>query len=350
MKQGTGATAAAVVAGLGINTTHGATRTDNKITFGRALPWRKLGRTGLELPMLGYGGAALPKKWHNYLSYEDRVKLVRYAYDSGVRLFDTSISYTYAESQEIIGKALKPVRDNTFIMTKVDFWDVSKPDGRFDKIPKGEALRQVKMNLKELNTDYIDAILIHGTPGVQQMTVDQCMEVHGELIKARDMGLVKYVGFSAHGYYDKALALIESGGFDLCMLSYGYLPRGHDQVFSPRMLKLREACLAKAHELKMGIAAMKVVGAGMMGNWAQHIVPGTSEELVNRLPGSAIRWVMDDKRIDMLVIGMRNAQEVDQNILTIGGNTTCTARDRSLLKDFSVKVMNSSAIKKMKVE
>ena len=46
--------------------------------------------------MLGYGGAALPKKWGNTLSTEDRVKLVRHAYDSGIRYFDTAISYTYA--------------------------------------------------------------------------------------------------------------------------------------------------------------------------------------------------------------------------------------------------------------
>jgi predicted aldo/keto reductase-like oxidoreductase len=87
------------------------------------------------------------------------------------------------------------------------------------------------MNLKELGLDYIDAILIHGTPGVEQMTVEQCMEVHGELAKARDKGLVRYVGFSAHHYFDKALALISTNEFDLCMLAYGYLPRGYVGCF-----------------------------------------------------------------------------------------------------------------------
>ncbi len=46
--------------------------------------------------------------------------------------------------------------------------------------------------------------------------------------------VVRFVGFSAHGYFDKALALISSGGFDQCMLSYGYFPRGYDQVWSAR--------------------------------------------------------------------------------------------------------------------
>jgi len=45
------------------------------------MPIRTLGNTGLKLPILGYGGAALPKSWLNPLSYEDRVALVRYAFE-----------------------------------------------------------------------------------------------------------------------------------------------------------------------------------------------------------------------------------------------------------------------------
>ena len=56
----------------------------------------------------------------------------------------------------------------------------------------------------------------------------QCMEVHAELVKARDKGLVRYIGFSAHHYFEKALALISSQVVSiLCMLAYGYLPRGN---------------------------------------------------------------------------------------------------------------------------
>ena len=58
-----------------------------------AIPVRTLGKTGLKLPILGYGGAALPKAWLNPLSHEDRVKLVRYAYDKGIRYFDTAGNY-----------------------------------------------------------------------------------------------------------------------------------------------------------------------------------------------------------------------------------------------------------------
>lgn len=342
MKKGVQATAAAAAALLSTSTVNGAVLQDKKITFTNALPTRELGKTKVELPILGYGGAALPKKWGNTLSLEDRVKLVRHAYDSGIRYFDTAISYTYVDSQAIIGKALKDVRDNVFITTKVDFWDTSKPDGRITKVNKKEVARQVEMNLEELHSDYIDAILIHGTPGVEQMTAEQCMEVQDELAKARAKGMVRFVGLSAHHYFDKALALITTGGFDLCMLAYGYLPRGLSRLFSPRTIEMRNACLAKAHELKMGIVAMKVLGAGMLGGFGQK-----NQE---KLPAAAIRYVLQDDRVHMLAIGMRFPTEIDANIKTLAGDTTYTNEDRALLADVSTAVLSDEKVRKMSVE
>ena len=343
MKKGTQATATAAAAVvLSTNTAYGAVPEDKRITHTDAIPTRVLGKTDVELPILGYGGAALPKKWGNTLSMEDRVKLVRHAYDGGIRYFDTAISYTYSESQAIIGKALKDVRDNVFITTKVDFWDLSKADGRITKVNKEEVARQVEKNLAELQSDYIDAILIHGTPGVEQMTVEQCMEVQGELVKARDKGLVRFVGFSAHHYFDKALALISTDEFDLCMLAYGYLPRGNSRLFSPRTTELRNACLAKAHDLEMGIVAMKVLGAGMLGGFGQ--------KHLEKLPAAACRYLLQDERVHILNIGMSYPAEIDTNIKTLAGDTTYTNEDRALLAGFSSALLSDENVRKMSVE
>ena len=80
-KKGAQATAAV----LSTNSAHGSVPEDKKIRLTDAMPTRVLGKTNVELPILAYGGAALPKKWGNTLSYGDRVKLVRHAYDSGIR-------------------------------------------------------------------------------------------------------------------------------------------------------------------------------------------------------------------------------------------------------------------------
>jgi predicted aldo/keto reductase-like oxidoreductase len=306
------------------------------IPLADTIPTRVLGKTGVKLSILGYGGAGLPKVFGNPLSLDDRVKLVRYAYDRGVRYYDTAGNYM--ESQWILGEALKDVRDNVFLTSKVEVIRADRTKQAFEKV------------LREMKTDYLDAILIHGTPGLEQMTVAEAMKVHGELVKLRDEGAVRFIGFSAHSYFDKALALIESDGFDLCMLSYGYIPRGHNQIWTARMTELRNACIAKAHERDMGIVAMKVVGAGVLGAWSGYIVPGFDKKRLKELPVAAIRYVLGDERIHMLTIGMRLKKEVDANIRTLSSDTKYTLDDRSLLAEFSAKAFESDAIKAMKIE
>ena len=300
------------------------------------LPTRTLGKTGLKLPRLGFGGAALPKVWGNPLSTEDRVELVRYAYDQGVRYFDTSP--VYMDSEAILGEALKDRRRQVCLVTKVES---TRPE---------EVRKLVERSLKALQTDSLDLVLIHGTPGLQQMTVEQAMKIHAELVKLRDEKVTRFLGFSAHGYFDKALALINSGGFDQCMLSYGYIPRGYDQIWTARMTTLRDACVAKAHELGMGIVAMKVVGAGMLGAWSGYLVPGFDQERLRRLPAAAIRHVLQDQRIDVLNIGMRLKEEIDANLKILTGDADYTLEDRALLAEFSAKLYDTDAIRTLKIE
>lgn len=329
-------TAHAAAAGLAAGTASAAVPKDRKLALADTIPTRVFGRTGAKLPVLGYGGAALPKQWANPLSLEDRIKLVRYAYERGVRYFDTAGNYM--ESQAILGEALKRVRDKVWLASKIE---TTSPD---------QVRRAVERCLKELQTDHLDLIQIHGTPGLEQMSVGRATKVHAELVKLRDERIVRFIGVTAHGYFDKALALITSGGFDQCMLAYGYLPRGLDQVFSPRMMSLREQCLAAAHKRKMGIVAMKVIGGGILGAWSGHVVPTFDKKRLNRLPGAAMRCVLSDKRVHILNIGMRLRAEIDANVKTLAGDVTYTRADRALLADFGPQALNSNAMRKMRIE
>jgi len=264
------------------------------------------------------------------------VALVRYASDRGLRYFDTAGNYL--ESQAILGEALKDRRRQVCLVTKVES---TRPE---------DVRKSVESSLQALQTDYLDVLLIHGTPGLQQMSVAQAMKIHAELVKLREERITRFVGLSAHGYFDKALALIASDRFDLCMLSYGYIPRGYDQIWTARMTTLRDACVAKAHVLGMGIVAMKVVGAGMLGAWSGYIVPGFDRQRLKQLPGAAIRYVLQDERVHVLNIGMRLKEEIDANLNILAGDATYTLQDRALLAEFSAKLYDSDAVRKLRVE
>ena len=182
------------------------------------------------------------------------------------------------------------------------------------------------------------------------MSVVQAMKIHAELVKLREEKLTRFLGFSAHGHFDKALALINSGGFEMCMLSYGYMPRGHSSVWTPRMTRLRDDCLARAHETGMGIVAMKVLGGGWLGRWSGYLVPGFDKQRLAQLPGTAIRYVLQDPRIHVSTIGMRLKVEMDANLAVLSGDTTYTLADRALLAEFSARLYETDAAKKKRIE
>src|SRR5215472_153757 len=92
------------------------------ITLTNAIPARPFGKTGHALPILAHGGSALVEKWSagygvTVGSFAQRVEMVRHAYDRGIRYFDTSRNYM--ESESIYGEALRDVRQNIYLATKV---------------------------------------------------------------------------------------------------------------------------------------------------------------------------------------------------------------------------------------
>jgi len=92
----------------------------------------------------------------------------------------------------------------------------------------------------------------------------------------------------------------------------------------------------------MGIVAMKVLGAGMLGGFGR-------KDLEN-LPAAACRYVAQDERIHMLTIGMRTPTEINANVKTLAEDTTCTTEEHALLAAVSSAVLNDKNVKKMPVE
>jgi predicted aldo/keto reductase-like oxidoreductase len=74
------------------------------------------------------------------------------------------------------------------------------------------------------------------------------------------------------------------------------------------------------------------------------------KQRLQQLPAAAIRHVLQDPRIDLLNIGMRLKEEIDANLKILSGDTAYTLEDRALLAEFSAKLFDTAAIKKMKIE
>ena len=82
---------------------------------------RTLGKTGLEVSALGFGCMGLDFGYASKVSKQDGVTLIRQAVDCGVTFFDTAEVYGPFTNEEMVGEALKPVRDQVVIATKFGF-------------------------------------------------------------------------------------------------------------------------------------------------------------------------------------------------------------------------------------
>jgi aryl-alcohol dehydrogenase-like predicted oxidoreductase len=154
---------------------------------------RKLGSSGLEVSAIGFGCMGLNSVYGDGLSREAAVALIRQAVERGETFFDTAEVYGPYTNEEIVGEALKPVRDQVVIATKFGF-DIR--DGEIAGVnSRPDHIRQVcDASLKRLGVDQIDIFYQHRVdPSVE------IEEVAGAVKALIAEGKVKHFGMSEPG-------------------------------------------------------------------------------------------------------------------------------------------------------
>src|SRR5260370_536891 len=152
---------------------------------GGKVPKRPLGRTGLEVSILGIGGYHLG----SVDSDAEATQIVNQALDAGVNFFDNAWEYHQGLSEERLGRALKGKRDRAVVMTKVC------THGR----DKNVAMRQLEESLARLQTDHLDIWQIHEV--IYENDPDLIFAPNGAaeaLLQARQQGKVRFLGFPGH--------------------------------------------------------------------------------------------------------------------------------------------------------
>jgi aryl-alcohol dehydrogenase-like predicted oxidoreductase len=156
-----------------------------KIAANSGMPTRMLGRTGVEVSLVGLGG------WHlgfNYIDEELSTRIIRTAIDSGINFMDNCWDYNDGRSEKRMGKALKDgYRDRVFLMTKID--------GR----TKQDAAKQLDESLKRLQVDHIDLVQHHEI--LRYEDPHRIFDEEGAnaaLLEARDAGKLRFIGFTGH--------------------------------------------------------------------------------------------------------------------------------------------------------
>ena len=149
------------------------------------MPTRTLGRTGVEVSLIGLGG------WHlgfKHLDEELATRMIRTAVDNGINFMDNCWDYNEGASEKRMGKALRNgYRERAFLMTKID--------GR----TKQEAAKQLDESLERLQTDYIDLVQHHEILRYEDPhRIFDAEGANAALIEARTAGKIRFIGFTGH--------------------------------------------------------------------------------------------------------------------------------------------------------
>jgi aryl-alcohol dehydrogenase-like predicted oxidoreductase len=196
------------------------------------MPRRPLGKTGENLSIVGFGGIVVKDE-----TPESASQLVAQAIERGINYFDVAPTYGNAETR--LGPALEPYRDSVFLACKTQ------------KRNKAGAEAELHRSLERLRTDRFDLYQFHAVKSMAE--VEAIARSGGALeafLEAREQGLVRYIGFSAHSE-QAALALLDRFEFDTILYPVNWVC-WHQGNFGPSVL-------AKAQEQGIGILALKAL-------------------------------------------------------------------------------------------
>lgn len=191
---------------------------------------RIFGKTDIEIGEIGMGCRAIGGNAHgnSYGPTDDETSLaaIKKALDTGCTFFDTADVYGHGHSEELLGRALKDLRDRVFIATKVggDFY-AARPGRNFTPLYIGFALSK---SLERLQTDHVDLYLLHN-PTIRMIQRGDILE---HMSAHKEIGQIRYYGVSIFKP-EEGLAALEAGPPDALQLPYNIIrSEGWAEVFN----------------------------------------------------------------------------------------------------------------------
>ncbi|MGI9145847.1 MAG: aldo/keto reductase [Chloroflexota bacterium] len=182
--------------------------------------YRTLGRTGLNVSLLGLGSGGASRLGQRYkLPASESEGLVRHALDAGVNFIDTAPGYGHSEA--LLGQALVGVpREQYVLCTKF------QPNAPDQQLHSAAHLRtSLENSLRALRTDVVDVFYLHGVS--PEMYSGVCERFLPELTRAREAGLIRHIGVTERYQTDHEHAMlrtaIEAGAFDVVMVGFNLL-------------------------------------------------------------------------------------------------------------------------------
>lgn len=264
----------------------------------------------LKLSNLGFGTMRLPNKGENGdtpIDEEETAKMVEYAIQNGVNYFDTAWGYHNGESEVVIGKILnKYPRDSYYLATKFPGYDLSNMD-------KVEEI--FEKQLEKTGMEYFDFYLFHN---VYEKNINPYLdEKYGilqYLLKQKENGRIKHLGFSVHGSYDVMKKFLDAYGkyMEFAQIQLNYL----DYKFQDAKAKVN-----LLNEWNIPIWVMEPLRGGKLAKLQDKQETELKEYRPDEeIPAWAFRFLQTIPNVTMVLSGMSTMEQMQKNIKTFEEN------------------------------
>ncbi|HIU78811.1 MAG TPA: aldo/keto reductase [Candidatus Avilachnospira avicola] len=288
---------------------------------------------GIRLSALGLGCMRLPVMEADDSRIDEQAvfEMVDYAMEHGINYYDTAWGYHNGNSEIVIGKALKRhERDSFYLASKFPGYDLSNMD-------KAEEI--FEKQLEKCQVDHFDFYLFHN---VCEMNIDAYLDpshhIHEYLMKQKENGRIRHLGFSAHGDLDTMKRFLEAYGKDMefCQIQLNYF----DWDFQDAKSKVE--LLA---DYGIPVWVMEPLRGGKLAK--------LDEEYEARLrtlrpdettPALGFRFLQSIPEVTMILSGMSNMEQLKDNIATFSEDKPLNEDERKVLLDIAGEMSGKGTI------
>ena len=288
---------------------------------------------GLKLSALGMGAMRLPVMDgdDSRIDEEAAKAMVDYAMSQGVNYYDTAWGYHGGQSELVMGRALKKYpRDSFYLATKFPGYDLSNMD-------KAEEI--FEKQLEKCGVEYFDFYLFHN---VCEMNIDAYLDpkygIHEYLMRQKENGRIRHLGFSAHGSYDVMRRFLEAYGKDMefCQIQLNYL----DWKFQDAENKVK-----LLDEYRIPVWVMEPLRGGKLASLAaEDEAKLTALRPEEKIPAWAFRFLQSLPEVTVTLSGMSNMEQLQENIRTFGEERPLNEEERQTLLDIADGMVKKIAV------
>jgi aryl-alcohol dehydrogenase-like predicted oxidoreductase len=264
--------------------------------------YRVLGRTGLKVPEIGFGGAPLGindylEEWDTASEIERQsgIAALRRALELGVTYWDTAPGYGDGMSESIMGVVLPECRNEVTIATKVGgSWT------------HDAVMLSAEESLRRLKIDCIDVFQFHGGHYTDGNVDDVLGGGMDAMKRLREQGKIRFIGLTAEGSTGPLERIVATGELDTLQIRYNFCYQHTCDYVNDGA-----GIVHQAESHGMGIVTMRTLTSGLFQGTMRKAFPGVADSV--DLDEFCLNYVLSNPLVDVALVGMRRPEEVERN-------------------------------------